>query len=218
MTMNRSPRTLDYLNRAITYHNAVINDCPNGTYKGDKRNTLFVALWDITLEHHGAIITLIRSGQHDGSAMALMRPLLESSLRAYWTLYCAADVELDGITASRANFPALTRCAEVVEGHFTKNNHSGIFSLKAAYVKQLHGLTHSGIEQLQLRIGDDLRVKPNYSDANIVRLLEQATMWLAMCCIAHLQLIEGDSAPRSDRFSKLYVELFAPEKHQNTSA
>jgi hypothetical protein len=70
----------------MAFHNAVVNDYPNGTYKSDKRNTLFMALCDMTLEHHGAIVTLVKSGQHDGSALALMRPILETSLRAYWTL------------------------------------------------------------------------------------------------------------------------------------
>jgi hypothetical protein len=206
--MNRSLSITDHFRRAMAFHNAVVNDYPNGTYKSDKRNTLFMALCDMTLEHHGAIVTLVKSGQHDGSALALMRPILETSLRAYWTLYCSSDEELNGITAGKRQFPGLDHCAQKVEAHFANNNHSGIFLLDGNYVKQLHGLTHSGIEQLQSRIGSDLRVKPNYSDATITKLLQQSTMWLAITCIAQLLLIEGEDAPQSNRFSKLYVDLF----------
>jgi hypothetical protein len=208
--MSRSPLITDYLQRAATFHNAVVNDYPNGTYKSNKRNTLFVALCDMTLEHHGAIVTLVKSGQHDGSALALMRPILETSLRAYWTLYCSSDEELNEITAGKRQFPGLDQCAKKVEAHFANNNYSGIFLLDGNYVKQLHGLTHSGIEQLQSRIGSDLRVKPDYSDATITKLLQQSTMWLAITCIAQLLLIEGEEAPQSNRFSNLYVELFRP--------
>lgn len=206
--MARDSTISDYVERAIKFHNFVLNNFPHGSYKSERREVLFVALCDLCLEHHGAIITLIQSAQYDGSALALLRPLLETFLRAYWTLYCAKDDELALITGNGAAFPSLTVCARTIEEYFTKNNYQGLFALGHDYVKQLHGFTHSGIEQLQSRIGPGLVVKPNYPDETICKLLHQATMWMAMVSIAQLHFIEGHGSAESDRFTRLYIELF----------
>jgi hypothetical protein len=89
--MKKEQSVKDYIQRAISLHNFILERYPNGTYKSDRRNTLFVSLCDLALEHFGAIISLIKSGQHTGSAFALMRPLIETSVRAYWVRYIAND-------------------------------------------------------------------------------------------------------------------------------
>ncbi len=79
--MKKAQSVEDYLQRAISLHNFIVERCPEGTYKSDRRNTLLVSLCDVALEHFGAIISLIKSGQHTGSAFALLRPLIETSVR-----------------------------------------------------------------------------------------------------------------------------------------
>lgn len=207
--MARNSTISDCLERAIKFHNFVLNNAPRGSYKTVRRSVLFVALCDLTVEHHGAIITLIKSEQYDGSALALLRPLFETCSRAYWTLYCATEEELSGITGKTGAFPALSACAKAIQEYFAKQNHPNLFAPGSDYIKQLHGFTHSGIEQLQSRIGPDLIVKPNYSDETICKLLQQATVWMASASIAQLHFIEGAG---SDRFTKLYVELFQRAK------
>jgi hypothetical protein len=203
--MARNSKISDCVERAVKFHNFVLNNLPLGSYKNERRGVLFVALCDLTVEHHGAIITLIQSAQYDGSALALLRPLFETCARAVWALYCATDEELAGITGKRKAFPALDACTRAIQKHFAKNNYPGLFSPGRDYIDQLHGFTHSGIEQLQSRIGPGLLVKPNYSDETICKLLQQATIWMATVSIAQLHFIEGAG---SDRFTKLYIELF----------
>jgi hypothetical protein len=209
MNMARNSTISDYLERAIKFHNFVFNNAPRGSYKTERRSTLFVALCDLTVEHHGAIITLIQSEQYDGSALALLRPLFETCSRAFWTLYCATEDELAGITGKRAAFPTLTACANAIQEYFAKQNHPNLFTPGRDYIDQLHGFTHSGIEQLQSRIGPGLIVKPDYSDGTICKLLQQATIWMASVSIAQLHFIEGSG---SDRLTKLYTELFQSDK------
>ena len=198
----------DYLQRAVSLHNFIRERYPVGTYKSDRRNTLFVSLCDLALEHFGAIISLTKSGQHTGSAFALLRPLIETSVRAYWVRFVADDGLLASILRYKATFPDMERAAKQVEKHFAKQSYPGLFSLKKAALRQLHGFTHSGLVQLQFRFGADLTVKPTYPDSAIRNLIREASMWTATAAIAQLLLVEGENEPESNRFSKRYIELF----------
>jgi hypothetical protein len=206
--MKNEQSVKDYLQRAISFHNFILERYPNGTYKSDRRNTLFVSLCDLVLEHFGAIISLVKSGQHTGSAFALLRPLIETSIRAYWVRYIADDGLLVSILRYKAVFPVMEQAAKQVEKYFTKQSYPGMFSIKRDTLRQLHGFTHSGLEQLQFRFGTDLAVKPTYPDSAVCNLIREASMWTAMAAIAQLILVEGEDKPESDRFSKRYVELF----------
>lgn len=207
--MDRQESIADHLNSAILFHNYVIEKHPNGTYKSTPRNSLFMALCDIAHEHHGAIIVLVRNHQqHLGSALALLRPLIETCIRAFWIVHCADDPAIESILRQTAGFPTLQKCGESVNAHFEAEGFPNLFSLSKEYRNQLHGLTHSGLEQLQHRFDGQLTVKPSYLPKTICKLLKDATMWLAMAAIAQLVFIEGSDSSESQRFSRKYVELF----------
>ena len=195
--------------RAILLHDFLVKESPKGTYKSTRRNTLFMALCDMTHEHHGAIIVLTKSNQHWGSALALLRPLIETCIRAFWIMYCADDVLIEKIVKQTETFPTLQKCSEAVNLHFETEGYPGLFSVSKDYRNQLHGLTHSGIEQLQYRFDDRLRVKPTYPNRTICQLLKSASMWLSMSVIAQLLLIEGSQSESTERFSRKYIELFS---------
>lgn len=206
--MKKEQSAEDYLQRAVSLHNFILERYPEGTYKSDRRNTLFVSLCDVALEHFGAIISLIKSGQHTGSAFALLRPLVETSVRAYWVRYIADDELLVSILRYKAAFPVMERAAKQVEKLFAAQSYPGLFSVKKDALRQLHGFTHSGLEQLQFRFGADLAVKPTYPDSAVCNLIREASMWTATAAIAQLLLVEGENKPESNRFSKRYIELF----------
>jgi hypothetical protein len=209
--MQPTERVGEQLNRAKMFHNFVIEEYPKGTYKGTLRNRLFIALCDLELEHHGAVLTLVDSAQHNGSALALLRPIAETCHRAFWTLYCANEQRIPLIVGGTKQFPEFAACRVAVEKHFADQKHGGIFTMSHGYAAQLHGLTHTGMEQLQFRFDGEFNSRPTYPDKQICTLLQQATMWLAMTAIAHMQLIEGTEhvlSPNTDRITNKYIQLF----------
>ena len=109
---------------------------------------------------------------------------------------------------SDAFFPDIERAAKQVESYFAKQSYPGLFSIKRDALRQLHGFTHSGLEQLQFRFGANLTVKPVYPNSAICNLIKQASMWTVMAAIAQLSLVEGEDKPQSNRFSERYIELF----------
>jgi hypothetical protein len=59
--------------------------------------------------------------------------------------------------------------------------------------------------------GLEFNIRPTYPDKPLCGLLQQATMWLAMTAIAHMQLIEGTEhvlLPNTDRIRNKYIQLF----------
>ena len=52
-----------------------------------------VGIIDQALEHHAAILLLLRSGMA-GSAFALTRPVTEAVVRGVWLTACASDAEV----------------------------------------------------------------------------------------------------------------------------
>ena len=85
------------LNLAKEIYNLTIELHPIGSYASDLRNTVFHALVDLVPEHFGAIILLVERRQFFGSAFALLRPLIETYLRAVWIQSIASEEELSMI-------------------------------------------------------------------------------------------------------------------------
>ena len=204
---------MEQLNRAKLFHNFVIE---KAEVTLSPRTLLFGALFDVVLEHHGAIICLLESGQHCGSAFALLRLLIETSQRALWSLYCAEEQCLLAITNNERQFPKFTDCEKALKKYFAKQQHPRLFKNTQLFVSQLHGLTHTGTEALRFRfdITEGLKIKPNYPDEAICNVLQQATSYLAMTAIATKHIVdETDDMPSRNRncFSSKYVELFGPQ-------
>src|SRR5437016_7286257 len=64
-----------------------------GKFPDDERTMLVVAFVDQGIEHHAAILFLMRSG-FDGSAFALTRSVTEILVRGVWMLGCATDEQV----------------------------------------------------------------------------------------------------------------------------
>lgn len=67
----------------------------------------------------------------------------------------------------------MTAALEAAEERFGYGN--GGFPEEDEYRKHLHGLTHSGVEQLSDRLDDGLLLAPNYPEPKVVLLLLDAT-------------------------------------------
>jgi hypothetical protein len=72
------------LHRAMEMNTFVVRNVPD-SFKGDTDEKILVGgYFSLILEHHGAILYLLQSGQFDGSALALVRPLIDAAYRAHW--------------------------------------------------------------------------------------------------------------------------------------
>ena len=176
------------------------------------QNRLFLSLNDLAQEHYGAILHLVRTGQHTGSAFALLRPLLEVCLRGIWANRCATDKALEQITKRKATFPSLKSLAKTVGASFEGIGAKGIFAVSDNFVNALHGLTHGGVEALAFRVNSDTgKIFPDYPDEEIERLLTRAASFTTTMAIVRSQVFSGSwdtSSPSTTKIVEMYTALF----------
>ncbi len=176
------------------------------------QNRLFLSLNDLALEHYGAILHLVRTGQHTGSAFALLRPLLEVCLRGIWANRCATDDALKRITQRKASFPALKVLAKTVGASFEGIGARGIFAASDNFVNALHGLTHGGVEALAFRMNPDTgKIFPDYPDEEIGSLLTRASSFASTMGIVRSQVLSGswdNVSPSTTKIVETYTALF----------
>lgn len=199
------------LNLAKQVYNLTIELHPIGTYTPNLRNTVFHALADLVPEHFGAIILLVEQRQFFGSAFALLRPLIETYLRAIWVNSIASDEELAMISQGAKELPKFSVCRAAVEAYFAQNGVSGLYDMHSDFVKSLHGFTHSGLEQITNRISASFEITPyKYPDSGITALLDQAGRFAVMAAMISAQAIEGDStaiSPKVELLQKRFSQL-----------
>jgi hypothetical protein len=176
-------------------------------FTGDTDVKLLVApLLSLILEHQAAILYLLRSGRFDGSALALVRPLIDGCYRAHWIYACAKPDIVVRIKNGEEVYPGLINMATEVEKRLDAG---GVFTSVAPYIQALHGYTHGGLEQLGRRFnatGDTIR--PNYSDAEKQEAIRATTAHLTALAIAWCQIVSADppeNEPRSKAMSEHYT-------------
>jgi hypothetical protein len=133
------------------------------------RNTLLIAYLSLAFEFHRAILSLIEQ-QFYGAAFALVRPIIEATVRAHVTLM-ASDEVLQRLYSDEYRTNLATVGAEIdaafsLEGFFER-------FLKQARTA-LHSYTHAGLLQLGRRFrGTDLAV--NYREDEIIEVIRAST-------------------------------------------
>lgn len=134
-----------------------------------ERNTLLMAYWSLAFEFHRAILSLIDQRFY-GAAFALVRPIIEATVRAHVVLMCSDEVlrqlHNDEYRTNLATVGAEIDAAFRLEGFF-----DGF--LKRARTA-LHSYTHAGLLQLGRRFkGTDLVA--NYTDEEIIDAIRAST-------------------------------------------
>lgn len=137
-------------------------------FKPNPRTTLAFAYGSMTLEHQRAILMLV-TNKLSGSALALLRPQIETVFRGLWAMRCASEAQVEAIGQSGATpFPQFRDMAGVLDKAYGAGD---FFHGIACKWGVLNGFTHSGLEQLGRRFQPNGRVEPNYSESQIVTLL-----------------------------------------------
>src|SRR5947207_2179812 len=91
-------------------------------YKDERRLTLALAYLNLSLDHHRAIILLMRSGLF-GSAMALVRLVFEAMIRSHWVAKCASDAQVEEVAENENfKFSKMDDMASAVDAAFSDPN------------------------------------------------------------------------------------------------
>lgn len=138
--------------------------CPTG-----ERNTPLMAYWSLAFEFQRAILCLI-DHKFYGAAFALVRPIVEATIRAHVVIMASAEVlkQLEADTY-RTN---LATVGKEIDAAFGSADLFENFLHGAR--KALHSYTHVGMLQMGRRFsGTDL--KANYSDAEIIEVIRVST-------------------------------------------
>lgn len=207
--MNLTTANAKILESAIRVHNLICHLTPHKELgRRNTRELLFLGACDLVFEHHGAILHLLRTGQSEGSALALLRPIMETRNRAFWVKVCATDEQIEAITQETQEFPSLAAITSEIEKAFEGTGGAGKFTLLRKYRNELHGFTHSGMQQLKFRFDNEWTLKPNYPESVIAHLISASTS-----CAANTAAVfyaEIDETAAGDLIVQAYNEGFAP--------
>jgi hypothetical protein len=167
--------------------------CPD-----EDRNILLMAYWALIFDFHKAILGLIPR-QLCGSAFALVRPSLETLVRAHVAVKgSAADVKNLQDDTYHTDFDKIGQWMDkefATERLFT----NFIGGAQAA----LHSFTHAGLSQIGRRFdGHDL--KPSYDDGEIVEVIRVSTS--AVWMVTNLVTIHLGFTKEANKAQDLYLE------------
>ena len=124
-----------------------------------RRILLSVLCYDLVIEHHVGIATLLQS-KVNGSAFALVRPLFEGFVRGAWLRHCATDAEVDRYVVNDRIDHEFGELVEAVEG--VDAFRVGVFSrLKNSAWRAMNSYTHGGMQQIDRRRTGSY-IQPNY--------------------------------------------------------
>jgi len=154
------------------------------SYPGTLRSRVAAGLTDQTIEHHEAMLLLIRNGKN-GSAYTLARSIFESMFRGLWFNLCATDAQLQyfeendelplDASGRRMNMSSIASAIDVATGCNPDNKQQFSFTdLKNRGWKGLCSYTHSGLLQLDRRFGSQ-NGKPGYSEEEFVEITTTTT-------------------------------------------
>lgn len=145
--------------------------------RGD-RNMLLLAYWELISDFHRGIHALIRS-EFFASAFALVRPVVESLVRAHVALK-GSETDMQRLQTDdyRVN---LEKIGPWIDAEFELDGLMENFLNKRTR-EALHGYTHAGLHQLGRRF-DAGYVKPQYADDELIEVIRVTTTALFMVTI-----------------------------------
>lgn len=154
-------------------------------YPGTLRNRVAAGLTDQTIEHHEAMLLLIRNGKN-GSAYALARSIFESMFRGMWFQLCATDAQfeyfdqndelpLDASGKRQMNMTSMATAIDAATGCDPNDTQRFSFTdLKNRGWKALCSYTHGGLLQLDRRFWSH-KGEPGYSEDEFVEITTTCT-------------------------------------------
>jgi hypothetical protein len=170
-------------------------------FPDDYRTTTVIGFISMLIEHQESILLLVTQDKA-GSAVALLRPIVEGVYRGLWINGCATDEELkkfndqDEIDLSFGQIAATLDPAHNT-GDFFQNFKKGAW-------KHLCSYTHGGMQQIGRRFVKH-QVANNYSDGEIYEVTTTATMFV-LVLVSRFLAKQGhaDSAKEIDALTETF--------------
>ncbi len=145
-----------------------IGESMNGLeWSSDTRSVIAGGCLDVALEHHEAIILLVKN-KHIGSAFALVRCVFEAYIRAVWLHRCASDFELESFQNEKLykKFDDILSEIKTIEGF-----DAGILSeVKKHWWSPMNSFTHCGYAQVARRY-NGMAIGPDYDEEDVCKAL-----------------------------------------------
>ena len=169
------PETEDHLQKIESAISEAGHILAQHDYPDDSRTVIVIGLLATMVEHHRAMLLLIRNGRV-GSAFALARSIVESMYRGMWINACASNEQIqqfEGDDKFPVNMPDM---AKAIDEAYRAN---GFFEdLRKRGWAALCSYTHSGMLQLGRRFREH-KVQPNYDEREIY----EATITVTTCIL-----------------------------------
>lgn len=187
---------------------AKIDAVVNGfEYTSSERNNVFMALFDVSMEHAKSILILIENGKF-GSAYALTRPMLETFIRGSWFQNCATDGEVERfVKKDKINKEFGLLVSEVETSAQWPN---ALSNIKEQLYKNLNSYTHGGNQITARRFTDDQLVHIPYKDEiNSLLSLCALVSFLCFTSIAETARIENAASIAGELNEVIQNKLFS---------
>lgn len=145
--------------------------------------------------HHRAIVSNAKEA-HLPSAFALARVELEAYIRGAWFHYCASDSDIEEFKR-RDWLKKVEYLKDDLETHeaFSEGVLSGILENNW---NAMNSFTHTGMEQI-VRNSTETHFEPNYSEEEIVGLLNMADSTALLAVMGLVDLSVGEADERETR-------------------
>jgi hypothetical protein len=185
MTLEETLNLSDTLNRELfdtIFDRAV--EGPQSTHK----TLVLMAMIDVSLEHQSAITLLIRK-QHHGSAMTLVRSVVEAMYRGTWMIANASEADAEKMRKGTFDWPKMGPTVQQADKAFDTG---GFFeTVKAGNWGPLNSFTHTGHLQIERRFtGNDLL--PNYPESELQYAVIATLTAVGILAIPFLRLLGRD--------------------------
>jgi hypothetical protein len=186
-------------------------------YLDNIKNRVLAGYVAIALEHHKGIWLLKDKGLR-GSALALVRTVMDPWLRALWINACATDEQIEQAWLDKLRFPKMHEMrADIQQAYFGHAEQDAEF---AAIVKKFFkgvrkawsissSYTHSGGRQIARRFTGD-EMNPNYSDTEVAQALNLSTT--ALMLLMRAFFMSMGKQPDADEVEKLSMQYFVEFK------
>jgi hypothetical protein len=145
----------------------------------DPRSRVALACFAVAQQHHSAILILLaNSPPLQATAFALLRPLLEATLRGEWIVHCGTDEQIKTFTlGGKKQLDMSSVVSELGKKLGDSNAHSVLYKKTWPIVS---AYTHTFEHQIQHWLSNS-GISPDYSPKQVAWLLANASPCMKLC-------------------------------------
>ena len=146
-----------------------------------RRPQLAVACFAIALDHQNAVAALLVEGRY-ASAIALLRPLFEATVKGAWLAHCANETQLERHARGYEleAIPVLIR--ELLESSLPTLHAKLLGDFKEGSWKTLSSYSHAGTAQVRRWVSAN-GVEPQYTEEELAEVANIASVMGLFSCM-----------------------------------